>query len=67
MFYVCMFIFEPVCVLLTMFKSDKIQNKFKLVDPILIFKVGKGVKKKKKLETDKEPFRKIIKSLKLPL
>lgn len=51
MFYVCMFIFEPVCVLLTMFKSDKIQNKFKLVDPILIFKVGKGVKKKTKKKT----------------
>lgn len=61
-----MFIFEPVCVLLAMFKSDKIQNKFKLVDPILIFKVGKGVCWIKNLETDKEPFRKIIKSLKLP-
>lgn len=41
--YACLYLYVPVCVLLTMFKPDKIQNKFKLVDPILIFKVGKGV------------------------
>lgn len=34
----CMYILEPVCILLTLCGLEKIQNNFKLVHPILVLK-----------------------------